>query len=200
MYKEDAKDQEEFDVDLFVMLMSNEVDLLKKVPSHPNIIKLIEFNDSGKLVRSSGREADVLYCVLEFAPGGDLFDYIFAVGEGFPEPVARFYFKQLFSAIEFLHQNEIVHRDMKLENLLLDGQYNLKVADFGLSTSVESELDSGVMYTRVGTERYMPPEMIEKEVYIGTYADLFAVGVICFAMVLGIMPTRRRADSTDELY
>jgi serine/threonine protein kinase len=134
---------------------------------------MIEFNERGKLERidkeaNRTKQTDIIYCVLEYAPGGDLFDYIFAVGSGFPENIARFYFKQLFSALEFLHDNKVVHRDMKLENLLLDKDFNLKLADFGLSTSIESELDSGIMYTRVGTERYMPPEMIEREMYIGT--------------------------------
>jgi serine/threonine protein kinase len=58
--------------------------------------------------------------VLELAEGGDLFDYIFTVGKGFPEKIARFYFKKLIDALEFLHAKNVVHRDLKLENLLLN--------------------------------------------------------------------------------
>ena len=82
-----------------------------------------------------------------------------------------------------MHKSDIVHRDIKLENLLLDSDFKLKVADFGLSASQESEYGNGIMYTRVGTERYMPPEMLEKNAYIGVCSDLFAAGVILFALV-----------------
>ena len=167
MYVEDAEDQDDFDLRLFLILMNNEVEKLQKLPSHQNIIQLIDYNWEGKLMLSSGVEKEVLSVVLELATGGDLFNYIFAVNKGFSEPIARYYFIRLINAIEFMHNNNVVHRDLKLENLLLDDKYDLKIADFGLSTSVESTYGGGVMYTRVGTERYMPPEMLEKNAYIG---------------------------------
>ena len=96
--------------------MNNEVGKLKDLPPHPNVINLIEYNWDGVCKKTSGADKDVLYVVLELAEGGDLFDYIFTVGNGFSEPVARFYFKQLISALEFMHYNTVVHRDLKLEN------------------------------------------------------------------------------------
>ena len=83
----------------------------------------------------------------------------------------------------------MVHRDLKLENLLLSEKGDLKIADFGLSTTVESSYGDGIMHTRVGTERYMPPEMLEKNAYVGICSDLFAAGIILYVMVLGNMPT-----------
>ncbi len=200
MYTEDAEDQEDFDLRLFLVLMGNEVQKLQKLPMHKNIIQLVDYNWEAKLLSTSGAKKDVLSVVLELATGGDLFNYIFAQNKGFSEPIARYYFKQLVEAMEFMHSNNVVHRDLKLENLLLDEDYNLKIADFGLSTTVESSYGGGVMYTRVGTERYMPPEMLEKNAYIGICADLFSAGVILFVLVMGMMPTHKSAESNDYLY
>ncbi len=200
MFVEDAEDQEDFDLSLFLTLMNNEVERLEKLPAHGSIISLVEYDWKGVLKTSKGQEKDVLYCVLDLATGGDLFDYIFTVGRGLPEDIARYYFHKLIDAIQFLHENNVVHRDLKLENLLLDNDYNLKIADFGLSTTVESSYGGGVMHTRVGTERYMPPEMLEKNAYVGICADLFASGIILFVLVVGIMPTHKTAESNDYLY
>lgn len=200
MFVEDAEDQEDFDLSLFLTLMNNEVERLERLPRHPNIISLVEYDWKGVLQTSKGQEKEVLYCVLDLATGGDLFDYIFTVGRGLPESIARYYFHKLVDAIQFLHENNVVHRDLKLENLLLDSHYNLKIADFGLSTTVESSYGGGVMHTRVGTERYMPPEMLEKNAYVGICADLFAAGIILFVLVVGIMPTHKTAESNDYLY
>jgi serine/threonine protein kinase len=200
MYVEDAEDQEDFDLSLFLTLMNNEVERLEKLPAHENIISLVEYNWKGILKTSKGAEKEVLYCVLDLATGGDLFDYIFTVGRGLPENIARFYFHKLIDSIQFLHENNVVHRDLKLENLLLDSDFILKIADFGLSTTVESEYGGGVMHTRVGTERYMPPEMLEKNAYVGICSDLFACGIILFVLVIGIMPTHKTAESNDYLY
>jgi serine/threonine protein kinase len=200
MFAEDAEGQDDFDLSLFLTLMNNEVERLEKIPKHENIITLVEYNWGGILKTKKGEEKGVLYCVLDLATGGDLFDYIFTVGRGLPENIARFYFHKLIDAIQYLHENNVVHRDLKLENLLLDCDFNLKVADFGLSTTVESSYGGGVMHTRVGTERYMPPEMLEKNAYVGICADLFAAGIILFVLVVGIMPTHKTAESNDYLY
>ena len=189
MNKEDAEDQEDFDLSLFLTLMNNEVGRLKDLPPHENVIQLIDYNWEGVQVKKPGVERDVLYVVLELAEGGDLFDYVFTYGQGFSEKIARFYFAKLIDALDFMHANNVVHRDLKLETLLLSEKGDLKIADFGLSTTVESTYGDGVMHTRVGTERYMPPEMLEKNAYIGICADLFAAGIILYVMVLGNMPT-----------
>jgi serine/threonine protein kinase len=89
--------------------------------------------------KSNGEVKDVLYVVLEYAEGGDLFDYVFTIQKKFTEDVARYYFNKLVSAIQYLHENEVIHRDLKLENILLDHDFNLKVADFGLSVRTNGD-------------------------------------------------------------
>ena len=83
MNKEDAENQEEFDLSLFLTLMNNEVGKLKDLPPHPNVINLIEYNWNGIYKKPPNTDKDILYVVLELAEGGDLFDYIFTVGKGF---------------------------------------------------------------------------------------------------------------------
>jgi len=85
------------------------------------------------MYKKTGKKPEpVNYLVLELCTGGALFDYIEI--ERFGEPLARYYFKQLLSGLDFAHKNGIAHRDLKPENIMLDGNYNLKIADFGLAS------------------------------------------------------------------
>lgn len=96
---------------------------------HPNIIKLFDVNENGKAY-SSGREvAEVCYSVLELATNGNFLDYI--ANNAMDEGVVRYYFKQLCQAVAYMHEQGYCHRDLKLENLLLDKDFNMKVSDFG---------------------------------------------------------------------
>ncbi len=123
-------------LETFRNVISNEVDILQRL-NHSNIIKLVEYNLDGDFVYfSDGRKMLAFYMVLEFAEGGDLFECLCTSVGGFSEEVALFYFHQLVNAIEYLHNTEeIVHRDLKIENILLDKDFQLKIADFGLSTN-----------------------------------------------------------------
>jgi serine/threonine protein kinase len=100
---------------------------------HPNITNIIAFEQAGTLIRSNGAQTSQAYIVQELAGGGELFDFL-ALGR-FSEPVARFYFRQLISGLEYLHTRGIYHRDLKPENLLLTSDFNLKIADFGFAKS-----------------------------------------------------------------
>jgi serine/threonine protein kinase len=125
--------------------------------NHPNIIQQIEF---GKLPYElgSGKKKEVVYIVLELAKGGELFDYVSISGK-FPEDLARFYFKQLLEGLNYCHQKGIAHRDMKPDNLLLDHQYVLKIADFGLAGPTAGRDGKGYLKTKLGTLNYMAPEI-----------------------------------------
>jgi len=87
--------------------------------------------------KSSGKPSKtVSYIVLELAQGGELFDFIANSGS-FSEPEARFFFKQFMEGLDYCHSHQVAHRDLKPENLLLDKDYNLKIADFGFAAPIE---------------------------------------------------------------
>jgi serine/threonine protein kinase len=87
---------------------------------------------------------------MEFAEGGELFDYVAKTGP-FSSGVCRIFIKMLIKTVEYLSSVGISHRDLKLENILFDRNFNIKVADFGLSTLAEGHNGDGILYSRLGT-------------------------------------------------
>ena len=100
------------------------------------------------------------------------------------EDVGRFFAYQMLESIDYMHSHRVVHRDLKLENILVDNNLNLKVADFGFACY--KNIDCLKSYR--GTMTYMAPEIKEGKVYKGTQVDLFSMGVILFIIVQGIFP------------
>jgi len=86
-------------------------------------------------------------------------------------------FKPAFLAVHYCHSQGITHRNLKLDNLLLDHNFKLKVSGFGFSSLLEGHFNSYLLTTRVGNEAYMAPELIQSEVYNGGHVDIFACGV-----------------------
>jgi len=121
--------------------------------------------------------------VLEFA-GGELFEYIVANGR-MTEPVARRFFQQIMSGIEYSHKLKIVHRDLKPENVLLDNDLNVKIADFGLSSEIK---DGDFLKTSCGSPNYAAPEVIRGGLYTGPEIDVWSCGVILYVMLCGRLP------------
>lgn len=117
---------------------------------------------------------------MEYAPYGDLFDFLKKVRYNFTEKLARTYFHQLIEGIEHLHQKNVYHLDLKLENLLIGEDYQLKIADFDLSY-MEGDAD---ILTK-GTKYYRAPELKEGRDDIDESADIFAAGTILFVMKCG---------------
>jgi len=92
---------------------------------------MIEYIEDGTYIRANNKGSyQVSAVVLELAPNGCLFDYV-KIMEGFHIDIARFYFKNLLNGLKYMHENGLVHRDIKLENILFDRDYILKIADFG---------------------------------------------------------------------
>ncbi|XVE82739.1 hypothetical protein DITRI_Ditri16bG0030200 [Diplodiscus trichospermus] len=123
---------------------------------------------------------------MEYASGGEVFERICAAGR-FSEDEARFFFQQLISGVSYCHAMQVCHRDLKLENTLLDGSPapRLKICDFGYSKS--SVLHSQPKST-VGTPAYIAPEVLLKQEYDGKIADVWSCGVTLYVMLVGAYP------------
>ncbi|KAL8156265.1 hypothetical protein AgCh_001385 [Apium graveolens] len=123
---------------------------------------------------------------MEYASGGELFERICNAGR-FSEDEARFFFQQLISGVSYCHSMQVCHRDLKLENTLLDGSPapRLKICDFGYSKS--SVLHSQPKST-VGTPAYIAPEVLLKKEYDGKLADVWSCGVTLYVMLVGAYP------------
>ncbi|KAK1321278.1 CBL-interacting protein kinase 2 [Acorus calamus] len=155
--------------------IKREISVMRLV-RHPNIVQLYEVMATKTKI----------YFVMEYVKGGELFNKV-AKGK-LKEDVARKYFQQLISAVDFCHSRGVYHRDLKPENLLLDENGNLKVSDFGLSALAESKRQDGLLHTTCGTPAYVAPEVINRKGYDGAKADIWSCGVILFVLMAGYLP------------
>ncbi|KAB8754777.1 hypothetical protein FH972_026565 [Carpinus fangiana] len=184
-----------------------EINILREL-EHPNIVRLHEMVETD----------DTIGIILEYASGGELFDYILH-HRYLKDPSARRLFAQLISGVGYLHKKGIIHRDLKLENLLLDRNKNIIITDFGfanqfdpldmLPDNIEKNLHKrdwvqannldkpgkngwrrgDLMATSCGSPCYAAPELVVSDgLYHGRKVDVWSCGVILYAMLAGYLP------------
>lgn len=157
---------------------------------HPNILKMLGHSYHGTMHVKGVADAEnsYVYLVTEFLGRNylNMFDLIEnSSGNGFGEDAGRLFLGQMLNALEYLHTvKSVVHRDLKLENILIDSKLNFKLIDFGLSDSGDLKHIQGA----VGSPSYVAPEVLEELVYDGSKVDIFSMGVLVFIMVLGKFP------------
>ncbi|XP_010280183.1 PREDICTED: maternal embryonic leucine zipper kinase [Phaethon lepturus] len=152
-----------------------EIDAMKNL-SHQHICQLYHVIETSKKI----------FMVLEYCPGGELFDYIVSK-DRLSEEEARVFFRQIVSAIAYVHSQGYAHRDLKPENLLIDEEHNLKLIDFGLCAKPKGGLDYH-LNTCCGSPAYAAPELIQGKAYIGSEADIWSMGVLLYALLCGFLP------------
>mmetsp|Transcript_32030 Transcript_32030/g.31739 ORF Transcript_32030/g.31739 Transcript_32030/m.31739 type:complete len:264 (-) Transcript_32030:151-942(-) len=153
--------------------LMNEIKLIKKL-DHPNIVKLHYVYESSTHI----------YLVIDYLEGGDLLSRIIK-RKVYNEKTAAKFAEKLLDVLNYLSSLDIVHRDLKLENILLvseENDYDFKLADFGLATNVTEGL-----HLRCGSPGYIAPEILRKCNY-GTKVDVFSAGIILYILLCGKMP------------
>ncbi|KAF7317028.1 Non-specific serine/threonine protein kinase [Mycena chlorophos] len=156
--------------------VEREIEVLRTL-KHPNIVRLYDVIETDKYIG----------IIIEYASGGELFDFILA-HRYLRERDASKLFSQLISGVWYIHQKKIVHRDLKLENLLLDRHRNVIITDFGFANRFEHKADD-LMQTSCGSPCYAAPELVISEgLYVGSAVDIWSCGVILYAMLAGYLP------------
>ena len=162
-------------------LVKKELSILKIV-KHKNIVRLYEILETPRHI----------FIVMEYCEGGDIMNYILN-RKRLTEFESLKYFHQLINALYYLHSQNIAHRDIKIDNLLLDSNFDLKLIDFGLSTKYK---DDELLNQPCGTIVYAAPEVLNYQDYHGMLADVWSCGIVLYGMLSGFLPF---GDSDDEI-
>ena len=151
--------------------------------NNPNIIHL-NSHGIGTITRGGNVRNKMNYLIIDYYSKGDLFKYIH-IGR-LSERHAKFIFRKILNGVRALHGAGICHRDLKLENILLDQNFNPKISDFVFSTLFQANNEIIQLQDFLGTTPYMPPQMFNHQPYNGSKADIFSLGAILFNLVTGI--------------
>jgi len=154
-----------------------ETDLMKKL-NHPNITKILEMFEDEKF----------FLIIMEYINGGNLFSFV-KKRRKLSEKTAKFLFKQIILGIKYIHEQNIVHRDIKLENLLIDLNNNVKICDFGIGRKLQNKKQ--LLHDQCGTLMYMAPEILlssKEKGYEGFPVDIWSAGISLYIMLSGTLP------------
>ena len=154
-----------------------ETDLMKKL-NHPNITKILEMFEDEKY----------FMIIMEYINGGNLFSFV-KKRRKLSEKTAKFLFRQIILGIKYIHEQNIVHRDIKLENLLIDLNNNVKICDFGIGRRIKNK--NQLLHDQCGTLMYMAPEILlssKEKGYEGFPVDIWSSGISLYIMLSGALP------------
>ena len=162
--------------------ISNEINILRELKQYnnPYIINIIDFGE-GAIIRRERKTKIRNYAILEKASNGSLFDYIFCKESGLGELKSKIVFLKILDGIKCCHDHNICHRDIKLENILLDKDFIPKINDFGFACKTTEKLTN-----KCGTDGYMPPEITGTKKYNGLKADIFCLASSLMILTTGI--------------
>ncbi|KAM6169338.1 maternal embryonic leucine zipper kinase isoform 2-T2 [Rhynchocyon petersi] len=155
--------------------VKTEIDALKSL-KHQHICQLYHVLET----------PNKIFMVLEYCPGGELFDYIISQ-DRLSEEETRVVFRQIVSAVAYVHSQGYAHRDLKPENLLFDEYHNLKLIDFGLCAKPKGNKDYHLQ-TCCGSLAYAAPELIQGKSYLGSEADVWSMGILLYVLMCGFLP------------
>ena len=164
--------------------------------NNPNIIHL-ENNGMGPITIGGNVQNNMNYLILDYCSKRDLYKYIM-LGR-FSERHAKFIFRKILNGVRALHGAGICHRNLQLQNILLDQNFNPKISNFAFATLFQ--VNNGIIQLndRIGIKHYMPPQMFNNQPYNGSKADIFSLGVILFILVTGRFGFNN-ADNHDPNY
>ena len=165
--------------------IQNHIEAMRQI-NHKHVLKVLAYNLNAKYPQKDGSIIPSVLLVSEYLSGGELFDLLYYTS-ALSEKIARTYFKQLMEGMDACHKAGICHRDIKSQNLLLDANLQLKIADYGLVNVFEKDEDALMTTFYVGTRGYQSPEILKKKEYT-TACDVFSCGVVLFILLGGYPP------------
>jgi len=172
-------------------LFDKEIEILNSLKPINNkyIVNIIE-SGTGHIIRANRPTTTRQYLVLEYAPKGELFNYIYCCHKGLQEKYSKIIFAKILKGVQACHNAGICHRDLKMQNILVDENFNPKICDFGFAA-----YNTGKLTESLGTLNYAAPEILLHKPYDGFKADIFSLGVVLLTLVsckIGFMEATKR--------